>query len=82
MNLYSEIRGLVLFCNEGCREYYYLWPRDLDLILNFRCNNGVASCCDILVCREHENVCDYAPVHCPNSSLCPGMLRKVSVCVN
>lgn len=27
--------------------------------------------------REHEKVCEYAPVQCPNSSLCPRMIRKV-----
>ena len=27
--------------------------------------------------REHETKCEYAPVPCPNSSLCPFVLAKV-----
>lgn len=29
------------------------------------------------VCRSHENNCRYAPVQCPNSKICPKLLRMV-----
>lgn len=27
--------------------------------------------------REHEATCQYAPVQCPNSSLCPSLVEMV-----
>ena len=33
------------------------------------------------VIREHESECDYAPIRCPNSSICSPVLKKVNTLV-
>ena len=54
---------------------YYTWLYDSSWLMT------------LLLYSEHENECEYAPVKCPNSSLCPPVIKKViyysiTICYN
>jgi E3 ubiquitin-protein ligase TRAF7 len=36
----------------------------------------VIFCVKLVFCRDHESQCQYAPTKCPNSSLCPALVKR------
>lgn len=66
----EQVGELMIHCRYGCKPAqdgsgaYEIDPSGCSVIIKLGCR------------YEHENECEYAPVKCPNSSLCPPVIKK------
>jgi E3 ubiquitin-protein ligase TRAF7 len=65
----EEVGELLIHCRYGCKTAQHLGTFEVD-------PNGCPAKIKLGKRGEHEKECGYAPVYCPNSSVCGKMLRS------